>query len=193
MLAAFPRKHQAALQAIADANGGTRASGTAEFNIPVVGLSVANGAAIVEQLRGGATVMLRVFTSTESEVRRTYNVLAETDKKGDPNDVVVVGAHLDSVVPGPGINDNGSGSATILEIARQLAKFKTTNRVRFAWWGAEELNLIGSTRYVAGLSDAQKDAIALNLNLDMVGSPNFVRFHQRGTDLHRHRTHPRRV
>jgi Zn-dependent M28 family amino/carboxypeptidase len=150
--------------------------GTAEFNIPVVGLSFANGAAIVEQLRSGATVMLRVFTSTESEVRQTYNVLAETDKKGDPNDVVVVGAHLDSVVPGPGINDNGSGSATILEIARQLAKFKTTNRVRFAWWGAEELNLIGSTRYVAGLSDAQKDAIALNLNFDMVGSPNFVRF-----------------
>jgi Zn-dependent M28 family amino/carboxypeptidase len=90
--------------------------------------------------------------------------------------VVVVGAHLDSVVPGPGINDNGSGSATILEVARQLAKFKTTNRVRFAWWGAEELNLIGSTNYVNGLSPAQKDAIALNLNFDMVGSPNFVRF-----------------
>ena len=59
--------------------------GTAEFNIPVVGLSFSNGAAIVEQLRGGATVMLHVFTSTESEVRQTYNVLAETDKKGDPN------------------------------------------------------------------------------------------------------------
>jgi Zn-dependent M28 family amino/carboxypeptidase len=149
--------------------------GTAEFTIPVVGLSFADGAAIVEQLRGGATVTLHVATSTESETRQTFNVLADT-KTGDAGNVVVVGAHLDSVVPGPGINDNGSGSATILEVARQLAKFKTSNRVRFAFWGAEELNLIGSTNYVASLSPAQKDAIALNLNFDMVGSPNFVRF-----------------
>jgi Zn-dependent M28 family amino/carboxypeptidase len=149
--------------------------GTAGFTIPVVGLSFADGAAIVEQLRGGASVTLHVVTSTESETRQTFNVLADT-KTGDAGNVVVVGAHLDSVLPGPGINDNGSGSATILEIARQLAKFKTSNRVRVAWWGAEELNLIGSTRYVAGLSAAQKDAIALNLNFDMVGSPNFVRF-----------------
>jgi Zn-dependent M28 family amino/carboxypeptidase len=146
--------------------------GTAEFNIPVVGLSFADGAAIV----GQGAVTLHVVTSTESEVRQTYNVLAENDTKSDSNNVVVVGAHLDSVVPGPGINDNGSGTATILEIARQLAKFKTTNQVRFAFWGAEELNLIGSTRYVAGLTPAQQAAIALNLNFDMVGSPNFVRF-----------------
>jgi Zn-dependent M28 family amino/carboxypeptidase len=149
--------------------------GTADFNIPVVGLSFADGAAIVNQVRGGATVTLHVFTSTESEVRQTFNVLANT-KTGSAGNVVVVGAHLDSVLAGPGINDNGSGTATILEVARQLAKFKTTNQVRFAFWGAEELNLIGSTRYVAGLSAAQKDAIALNLNFDMVGSPNFVRF-----------------
>jgi Zn-dependent M28 family amino/carboxypeptidase len=149
--------------------------GTAEFNIPVVGLSFADGAAIVNQVRGGATVTLHVFTSTESEVRQTFNVLADTNK-GDAGNVVVVGAHLDSVTAGPGINDNGSGTATILEIARQLAKFKTTNQVRFAFWGAEELNLIGSTRYVAGLTPAQQAAIALNLNFDMVGSPNFVRF-----------------
>jgi Zn-dependent M28 family amino/carboxypeptidase len=63
-----------------------------------------------------------------------------------------------------------------MAIAEQLTKFKTTNKVRFAWWGAEELGLVGSTRYVASLSDAQKDTIALNLNFDMVGSPNFVRF-----------------
>jgi Zn-dependent M28 family amino/carboxypeptidase len=80
------------------------------------------------------------------------------------------------VLAGPGINDNGSGSATILEIALQMAHFNHANRVRFAWWGAEELGLIGSTRYVQSLSNAQKDAIALNLNFDMVGSPNFVRF-----------------
>jgi len=150
--------------------------GAPGVTVPVVGLSYANGEAIVLQVQGGATVTLHVKTSTESEIRRTVNVLADTDKKGDPNNVVVVGAHLDSVIPGPGINDNGSGSATILEIAVQLAKFKHANRVRFAWWGAEELGLIGSTRYVASLSNTQKDAIALNLNFDMVGSPNFVRF-----------------
>jgi len=149
--------------------------GAPVVTIPVVGLSYPDGAAIVEQVRGGATVTLHVFTSTESEVRRTVNVLADS-KKGDPNNVVVVGAHLDSVLAGPGINDNGSGSATILEIALQMARFNHPNRVRFAFWGAEELGLLGSAAYVASLSNAQKDAIALNLNFDMVGSPNFVRF-----------------
>jgi Zn-dependent M28 family amino/carboxypeptidase len=144
------------------------------FTIPVVGLSFADGAEVYAQTQAGP-VTLHVQTSTESEIRQTANVLADT-KKGDPNNVVVVGAHLDSVLAGPGINDNGSGSATILEIALQMAKFNHPNRVRFAWWGAEELNLIGSSHYVASLSNAQKDAIALNLNFDMVGSPNFVRF-----------------
>jgi Zn-dependent M28 family amino/carboxypeptidase len=63
-----------------------------------------------------------------------------------------------------------------LEIALQMARFNHPNRVRFAWWGAEELNLLGSAAYVNSLTNAQKDAIALNLNFDMVGSPNFVRF-----------------
>jgi Zn-dependent M28 family amino/carboxypeptidase len=149
--------------------------GAPGVNVPVVGLSYADGEAIVLQVRAGATVTLHVATSTESEIRRTVNVLADT-KKGDANNVVVVGAHLDSVIAGPGINDNGSGSAAILEIALQMARFNHPNRVRFAWWGAEELNLLGSAAYVNSLTNAQKDAIALNLNFDMVGSPNFVRF-----------------
>jgi Zn-dependent M28 family amino/carboxypeptidase len=149
--------------------------GAPGVDVPVVGLSYADGEAIVLQSLGGATVNLHVATSTESEIGRTVNVLADT-RKGDPNNVVVVGAHLDSVIAGPGINDNGSGSATILEIALQMARFNHPNRVRFAWWGAEELNLLGSAAYVNSLTNAQKDAIALNLNFDMVGSPNFVRF-----------------
>ena len=88
----------------------------------------------------------------------------------------MVGAHLDSVTAGPGINDNGSGSAAILETAIQMAKVKPRNKVRFAWWSAEESGLVGSTRYVASLSQAELDKIALYLNFDMVGSPNFVRF-----------------
>jgi Zn-dependent M28 family amino/carboxypeptidase len=105
----------------------------------------------------------------------TYNVLAETPD-GDPENVVMVGAHLDSVNQGPGIQDNGSGSAAILETALQMAKVKPRNKVRFAWWGAEESGLIGSDFYVFGLSDEERDKIALYLNFDMIGSPNYVRF-----------------
>jgi Zn-dependent M28 family amino/carboxypeptidase len=84
----------------------------------------------------------------------------------------MAGAHLDSVRQGPGINDNGSGSAALLEVAEQMANVKPRNKVRFAWWGAEELGLVGSRAYVAGLSQADRDRIALYLNFDMVGSLN---------------------
>ena len=90
--------------------------------------------------------------------------------------MIVVGAHLDSVGVGPGINDNGSGSATILEIAEQMTKVKPRNKVRFMWFGAEEHGLLGSEAYVASLSEAERAQIAAMLNFDMVGSPNFVRF-----------------
>jgi hypothetical protein len=105
----------------------------------------------------------------------TDNVIAET-KAGDPNNVIVVGAHLDSVGTGPGINDNGSGSSVILEIAEQMTKVKPRNKVRFIWFGAEESGLLGSEAYVAGLSEEERSRIAAMLNFDMVGSPNFVRF-----------------
>ena len=107
--------------------------------------------------------------------RTTFNVLAESTS-GDPSNVVMAGAHLDSVNQGPGIQDNGSGSAAILEVAEQMAKVKPRNQVRFAWWAAEESGLVGSNYYVANLTQAQQDDIALYLNFDMVGSPNFVRF-----------------
>ncbi|MBT8250207.1 MAG: M20/M25/M40 family metallo-hydrolase [Acidimicrobiia bacterium] len=102
----------------------------------------------------------------------TFNVIAETPK-GDPDNVIMVGAHLDSVNQGPGIQDNGSGSAAILEVAEQMAKVKPVNKVRFAWWGAEESGLIGSEHYVAELSEEELDQIALYLNFDMIGSPNY--------------------
>ncbi|NNE11641.1 MAG: M28 family peptidase, partial [Ilumatobacter sp.] len=104
----------------------------------------------------------------------TVNVLAETPG-GDPDNVVMVGAHLDSVNEGPGIQDNGSGSAAILEVAIQMAEVETHNKVRFAWWGAEESGLVGSDFYVFGLSDEEREKIALYLNFDMIGSPNYVR------------------
>jgi hypothetical protein len=91
---------------------------------------------------------------------------------------IVVGAHLDSVLAGPGINDNGSGSATILELAEELSDLhvRPTNRIRFAFWGAEESGLLGSEHYVSTLPATELANIALNLNFDMVGSDNFVRF-----------------
>jgi Zn-dependent M28 family amino/carboxypeptidase len=142
--------------------------------IPAVGVSYAVG-----QELGEPDTEAHVFTDTRNETRTTYNVTAET-QGGNPDNVVMAGAHLDSVAEGPGINDNGSGSASILEIAEQMAKVKKpTNKVRFAWWGAEEAGLLGSMHYVEDLRVNNRDAlgdIALYLNFDMVGSPNFVRF-----------------
>ena len=139
--------------------------------IPTTGTTQADGQALLEQ--SSATLDIQ----TISEQQRTFNVLAETDKGRDDN-VVMLGAHLDSVHDGPGINDNGSGSAAILETAVQLAEAnKLNNKVRFAWWGAEELGLLGSEHYVADLQAndpaALKD-IATYLNFDMVGSPNHI-------------------
>jgi Zn-dependent M28 family amino/carboxypeptidase len=139
--------------------------------IPVVGASFATG----EEMHATPGLVLRVAAATISETRTTWNVIAETASGSDDN-VIVVGAHLDSVVAGPGINDNGSGSSTILEVAIQMEKVKPRNTVRFIWFGAEELGLLGSEYYVSQLTQDQIDDIALNLNFDMVGSPNFVRF-----------------
>jgi Zn-dependent M28 family amino/carboxypeptidase len=118
----------------------------------------------------GATVTVTV--DYVADQRETYNVIAET-RHGNDDNVVMAGAHLDSVQDGAGINDNGSGSAALLETAIQMAKVKPTNTVRFAWWGAEESGLLGSEHYVAELSDEEADDIALYLNFDMVASPNY--------------------
>lgn len=136
--------------------------------LPTAGLSRADGDALAG--RPGASVNLVLATTIEE--RSSRNVVAQTTT-GNPDNVVMAGAHLDSVPAGPGINDNGSGTAALLETAVRLgAAPAVVNAVRFAFWGAEEEGLIGSTRYVAGLSDADRQRIALYLNLDMVGSPN---------------------
>jgi Zn-dependent M28 family amino/carboxypeptidase len=147
------------------------------FDIPVVGLSFADGSALYAQAVAGP-VVVHVATVTEIDpTRTTRNILADSPT-GNANRVVVVGAHLDSVIAGPGINDNGSGTSTILEIAEEMAELGIRNRqqVRFAFWGAEELNLLGSQHYVDNLSDQELQDIVANLNFDMLGSPNYVRF-----------------
>ncbi len=135
--------------------------------IPVVGASFADGVALNQ---AGSTAHVQV---RESEMRTDVNVIAEKPGVNRDN-VVMAGAHLDSVGAGPGINDNGSGSAALLEVALKMAKLKPQNTLRFAWWGAEEHGLIGSTAYVNGLSQQELDRIALYMNYDMVGSPNYV-------------------
>lgn len=146
-------------------------------SIPVVSVSYADGVVLAE-LADDGDLVVRVAATTQTDLDAvTTNILA-TSRTGNPDDTIVVGAHLDSVFDGPGINDNGSGAATILEIAQELAETKAPlrQRVRFAFWGAEENGLLGSTHYVDSLTPAQLGQIKANLNFDMVGSPNYVRF-----------------
>lgn len=147
------------------------------LNLPVVSVTQAVG----QELAATAGLVMRVKTSTFRGLATTSNVIAESIA-GNPNNVVMVGAHLDSVNRGPGINDNGSGSAAILETARMMAKVNPRNKLRFALWGAEESNLVGSTYFVNNLSAADRAKIALYLNFDMIGSPNHVFFIYDGDD-----------
>ena len=129
--------------------------------------------------QNGESTTLHVSVTTERRTVTVSNIIAET-KQGDRDSVVVVGSHLDGVAAGSGINDNGSGTSTNLEIALSLARLMSrgaitlTNQVRFCWWGAEEEGLVGSHWYVDHLSDEEISRIALNLNYDMVGSPNYI-------------------
>ncbi len=145
------------------------------LTVPVVGASFDEGVALSQP---GSTAYVDV---DPSETRVDHNVIAELPGRKDDN-VVMAGAHLDSVPEGPGVQDNGSGSAAILETAVQMAKVRPRNTVRFAWWGGEELGLVGSTAYVADRTEAELDDIALYLNFDMIGSPNFVYFIYDGDD-----------
>jgi len=150
---------------------------TFTLDIPAVGITQALG----QQLAATPGLVLRVKTETLRGIATTYNIFAES-VGGDPNNVVMVGAHLDSVNAGPGINDNGSGSAAILEVAQQMSKVTPRNKLRFALWGAEESNLVGSTYYVNNLSADELAKITLYLNFDMIGSPNHVFFIYDGDD-----------
>ncbi|MPZ91144.1 MAG: M28 family peptidase [Actinobacteria bacterium] len=141
---------------------------SSEVTVPALAVSTKLG---VELARSGTRVHLEV--AGEIAERSTRNVIAE--QSGETDDVVMVGAHLDSVPDGPGINDNGSGSASILELAVALSGVETREGVRFAFWSAEELGLIGSDHYVSELSDAERNRITAYLNFDMVASPNYMR------------------
>ncbi|NYI05520.1 M28 family metallopeptidase [Allostreptomyces psammosilenae] len=150
--------------------------------IPTGGITQADGEALAAEAAAGEVVVtldIREFR----EDRTTYNVIAET-RGGDADNTVFLGAHLDSVAAGPGINDNGSGSAGILEVALELARSGAApaNKVKFAWWSAEEYGLLGSEAYVADLTPEQQEQIRLYLNFDMIASPNAGYFVYDGDD-----------
>ncbi|RRO18750.1 M20/M25/M40 family metallo-hydrolase [Saccharopolyspora rhizosphaerae] len=165
--------HLQELQNIAESHGGNRASGTPGYQ------------ASLDYIKGqldqaGFTTTVQEFPSLGGTGK---NLVAETPG-GDANQVVMFGAHLDSVGDGPGINDNGTGSAAILQAALDYAAGgeTPTNKVRFAFWGAEEEGLVGSTHYVESLTEAERGKIAAYLNFDMVGSPNAGYFTYDGDD-----------
>ncbi|MEK8144157.1 M20/M25/M40 family metallo-hydrolase [Streptomyces sp. M10(2022)] len=150
--------------------------------LPTGGLTRAEGEKLVADLaKGEVTVSVEIRELQEE--RTTRNVVAQT-QGGNAAKTVMLGAHLDSVTEGPGINDNASGSAGLLEVALELAKSQRTpaNKVRFAWWSAEEDGLLGSEAYVSKLSEDRRKQVALYLNFDMIASPNGAQFVFDGDD-----------
>ncbi|MEU6357795.1 M28 family metallopeptidase [Streptomyces sp. NPDC047072] len=157
------KAHLTQLQSIATANGGNRAHGRTGYRASLDYVKAKLDAA-------GYTTTIQQFTSSG---RTGYNLIADWPG-GDTNQVVMSGSHLDSVTAGAGINDNGSGSAAVLETALAVSRagYQPTKHLRFAWWGAEELGLVGSRYYVTNLSSANRARISGYLNFDMIGSPN---------------------
>lgn len=151
--------------------------GHPDFLIPAVFANYSIGVELSDLIQGGFPVRAHLKVDALLESRITCNIIADTPG-GDATRTVVVGAHLDSVSAGPGINDNASGSAAILEVAYKmgLLRIEPKHKIRFAFWSAEEEGLLGSEYYVAHLAPEERAKISLYLNVDMIASPNYVRF-----------------
>ena len=140
--------------------------------VPTAGISLANGTALLMRLTSGP-ISANLVVDSIIENRTTYNLLA-TSNSGDQNNVYQLGAHTDSVDAGSGINDDGSGTIGLLEIATQLSAYSLTNAVRFSFWAGEEEGLLGSGYYTSTLPAAELAKIRLYLNFDMIASPNYI-------------------
>ncbi|KAF3909486.1 hypothetical protein AA313_de0203418 [Arthrobotrys entomopaga] len=144
-----------------------------EHHVATFGISDAAGRKALEYLAGGGVIEASAYIDATVDVIRTRNVIAQT-VLGDQENCVMLGGHSDSVEEGPGVNDDGSGSMTLLEIAVQLAKFSVNNCVRFSWWSGEEEGLLGSTWYATHLTDEENLKIRLFMDYDMLASVNFA-------------------
>jgi aminopeptidase Y len=142
-------------------------------HVATFGLSGEEAAPVVAKLEKKEAVDAIAYIDAEVNQILTFNILAQTTE-GDPENCVMLGAHSDSVEAGPGINDDGSGTISLLEIATQLTKFNVSNCVRFAWWAGEEEGLLGSDYYVASLPDEENQKIRMFMDYDMMASPNFA-------------------
>lgn len=165
--------HVQQLEDIAKANGGHRAFGSAGHTESL------------EYIKGkldeaGFETEIQTFSYGGKTGR---NLIADWPG-GDTEDVLMVGAHLDGVAEGPGINDNASGSAGILEVALEVSRNEPTGgkNLRFAWWDAEEVGLVGSDHYVSQLSSTERSQINGYYNFDMIASNNAGYFVYDGDD-----------
>ncbi|MCW3062979.1 MAG: hypothetical protein JWN32_151 [Solirubrobacterales bacterium] len=146
--------------------------------IPVAFTSFAVGNDLYNQYQQatqGATALPRMSLSVQGihdPNRQDYNVIAES-RGGDKNHVLVVDAHLDAIY-GAGMLDNASGSATILDIAQKMKNVNPRNKLRFIWFGGEELGLLGSKYYVNNLSASELGRIRYDLDADVTASPNYL-------------------
>ncbi|GAW20196.1 hypothetical protein ANO14919_096930 [Xylariales sp. No.14919] len=143
------------------------------YHVATFGLSGEDAEPVIEKLKAGDVVDSTAFIDSVVNTINTTNLIAQT-VGGDPENCVMLGAHSDSVGEGPGINDDGSGSLTLLEVATHLTKFSVKNCVRFAWWAGEEEGLLGSDYYVDTLPEDENRKIRLFMDYDMMGSPNFA-------------------
>ncbi|WYZ42721.1 hypothetical protein EsH8_VI_000420 [Colletotrichum jinshuiense] len=155
-----------------NATAGSLSAPDPEGFVPAGFINLADGLKIKERLDAGETIEAHFQQTQIVEERITQNVFVETEE-GDPHNVIILGAHLDSVQAGPGINDDGSGTSLLLELFLALTKYRTKSKVRFAWWGAEENGLLGSKYYCSNLVASEVDDILVYLNFDMVSKGYF--------------------
>ena len=157
-------------------NGGEPLRGTLgepmNHTISTIGVSYDVGTVLITNIEKFKHYFVNfAMDSTVSKIKTT-NVIADT-KHGDPENIVALGAHSDSVEDGPGINDDGSGTISLLTVAKQLTHFKINNMVRFAWWSAEEEGLLGSLFYANNLTKEENHKIRVFMDYDMMASPNY--------------------
>ncbi|CEL56744.1 putative aminopeptidase [Rhizoctonia solani AG-1 IB] len=152
-------------------------SSNASENLPTVMIGYDDAQEYIKILRADEfpeRVAITMKVDSSMKVLESYNIIAQT-QWGNKDNVIHVGAHLDSVPAGPGINDNGSGSAAIAELLVQLAKLKSSvNAVRFSWWTNGENGSIGSKHYIDSLSGEERKKIAMYINVDTIASPNYI-------------------
>lgn len=144
-----------------------------KYHVATFGISREDAQPLIKKLEAGQVIPSSAYIDAIVQKAATTNLIVQT-KDGDPDNCVMLGGHSDSVSEGPGINDDGSGSLTLLEIATHLVNYKVNNCVRFAWWAGEEEGLLGSDYYVSQLSEEENLKIRLFMDYDMLASPNFA-------------------